>query len=342
MIPDPSYVQIVLFGASMTWSMRAPYGQRYADCLEDALRQRLGAATVVDVAACGAGGNTAREGLPRVERDVVAYRPDVVVVSFGANDAGREEKRVFEHAYEQVLQALADRTDALVIVETTPVLDEEWHAYRDREFARAAGGLNRHLEAFSHSFIRRIAAERGLRVHDRFRIYHEALTRDPALREQLIRRDGVHLTEAGNAYFAATLADLVAAALPDPRPETAGEAAAWLQRARTNPAFVAASAAAEGPQALRAVLLGDDPAMRLLLQQARSHARRAQALAGDEPTRAAAGEVEALAAAFLAAQRIANPATPLAASGSRAWARAHLARLTTVPAGLQELCGPRP
>ena len=28
MVPDPSYLQIVLFGASMTWSMRAPYGQR--------------------------------------------------------------------------------------------------------------------------------------------------------------------------------------------------------------------------------------------------------------------------------------------------------------------------
>ncbi|NLF19761.1 MAG: SGNH/GDSL hydrolase family protein [Lentisphaerae bacterium] len=343
LLPQP-YLQVVLFGASLTWSMRAPYGQRYADCLEQALRARLGGAIVVDVAACGAGGNTAREALPRLDRDVAAYQPDVVVVSLGANDCGREEKAVFEKAYVEVLQALAERTAALVVCETTPVLDEEWHAYRDRDFAKAAGGINRHIEAFTHEYVRRTVAARGLILHDRFRIYHDALAADPGVRERLIRRDGVHLTEAGNAFFAETLAERITAALPGRPTRPAGSAAEWLAKANGNAVLQAAMAAAQAddPAALRGVLLRDDPVTRLMLQQARSCARRAGALSTDEAQRAAAERLAALAAAFLGMQRVLNPATPLAASGSRSWVEERLRGVDAVPAGLQRLCQEAP
>ncbi|MCK5804279.1 MAG: SGNH/GDSL hydrolase family protein [Lentisphaeria bacterium] len=336
-MPSQEYVQVVLFGASMTWSMRAPYGQRYADCIEASLLQQLPSGTIVDVAACGAGGNTAREALPRIEQDVLAYNPDVVVVNLGGNDSGREEKSVFEHALAQLVGKLCSDTDAMIVLETIPVLDQEWHAFRDRDFAKGPGGLNGHLERFAHSVIRRDACEANLPLHDRFRIYHDALAMDPGLRERLIRRDGVHLTEAGNAYFGDTLAEIIVQ--QDLEGSHTGSASArdWLAKVRANTVFMQALAAAENVQTLRAMLLEDETPTRLLLQQARSMARRASTLATDPETGEESARAEALAAAFLALQRVLAPNNKLAETGSRAWARAQLQGRTDVPNGLVQL-----
>lgn len=334
---NQQYVQVVLFGASITWSMRAPFGGRYADCLEAALARRLGEGVCVDVAACGAGGNTAREALPRIERDIVAYAPDLVVLNLGGNDAGREEKPVFEACFGEILDAIRYRTDALVVCETIPVLDEEWHAHRDSDNAKAAGGLNAHIEAFAHSHIRAAAAQRGLLLHDRFRIYHDALAKDPSQRERLIRRDGVHLTEAGNAFFAETLAEFVAERLHDrARRPSQGSAQTWLAKAAENPSLQRALAAADAA-ALRTALLEDEHTTRLELQQARSCARRAATDASDADTRETAAQREVLTAAFMGLQRVLHPATPAAETGSRTWARDRLAVAANAPAPLRDL-----
>ena len=336
------FTQVVLFGDSLSWSMRAPYGRRYADCLEAALQRGFGSRTCVDVAACGAGGNTARGALPRIRRDVLEYEPDVVVLNFGANDAGREEKAGFESSYRRILQLLREKTDALVVCETIPVLDEEWHAYRDREAAKAAGGLNRHLEAFSHSFVRRVAAERGLTVHDRFRIYHDALAGDASLRAGLIRRDGVHLTEAGNAYFADSLAGLIVARLAERARSPRDRSGDWLGKAAGNPALRRVLAAAGAPGTLETELLRDEQTTRLELQQARSLARRAAVCTAADEERRIATRLEALAAALMAARRVLRPALPVAGSGSREWALEQLAGLDDVPEGLRQVLAHQP
>ncbi|MBT3376326.1 MAG: hypothetical protein HN742_07035 [Lentisphaerae bacterium] len=330
------YIQAVAFGDSLTWSMRAPYGERYADHIEAELAERLGPDICVDVAACGAGGNTAREALPRVQRDLIDYAPDLVILNLGANDSGREKKEVFERSYRAILERLRTETDALVVCETIPVLDEEWHLYRDRGFARKAGGLNRYLEAFSHSFIRRVAKEHSSLVHDRFSIYHDALREAPSLRSRLIRRDGVHLTEEGNAYFAKTLADLVRDRVLERQRREPANSEEWLGRAEKNATLQRVLAASSSGPALRAALLKNEHVVRLELQQARSHARRA-ACSNAPDLRTTAARIEALAAAFMATQRMLNPATANAGAGSRKWALERLQGLSDVPGGLRQL-----
>ena len=44
--------------------------------------------TVFNIINSGIGGDTATAGLARLDRDVIAYHPDLVVVSFGLNDHG--------------------------------------------------------------------------------------------------------------------------------------------------------------------------------------------------------------------------------------------------------------
>lgn len=46
----------------------------------------------VEIVNAGIGGNTAKDGLERLEKDVLCYQPDLVIVSFGANDVYHEKR----------------------------------------------------------------------------------------------------------------------------------------------------------------------------------------------------------------------------------------------------------
>ncbi len=77
--------RIVCFGDSITFGEDMPYAQAYPAVLADLLRQKHPA---LDVAVINAGmrGHTSVQGLARVERDVLWYRPHAVLMAFGLND----------------------------------------------------------------------------------------------------------------------------------------------------------------------------------------------------------------------------------------------------------------
>lgn len=72
---------IVAFGDSYTAGFGVPAGESYPAALAAAL-----GLTVVNR---GASGETAAESLPRLQADVVALRPRLAIVAFGANEALR-------------------------------------------------------------------------------------------------------------------------------------------------------------------------------------------------------------------------------------------------------------
>lgn len=72
---------IVFLGNSITAGHRLPR--------EAAFPHQLGAALGVPVVNAGISGDTTGEALDRLERDVLAHRPRLVVVELGANDAFR-------------------------------------------------------------------------------------------------------------------------------------------------------------------------------------------------------------------------------------------------------------
>lgn len=50
--------------------------------------------TVFNIINSGIGGETANMGLARFDRDVISYRPDLVVISFGVNDHAEHDKYI--------------------------------------------------------------------------------------------------------------------------------------------------------------------------------------------------------------------------------------------------------
>ncbi len=78
--------RIVCFGDSITFGEALPYEQAYPAVLAQLIAQRHPQLDAV-VINSGMQGHTSVEGMARLERDVLWYQPQVVIVSFGLNDA---------------------------------------------------------------------------------------------------------------------------------------------------------------------------------------------------------------------------------------------------------------
>jgi len=81
--------RIVCLGDSITFGEGLPYTQAYPAVLEALLRQSFAQKGLnYDIVVINSGmcGHTAVQGLARLERDVLWYRPHIVVLAFGLND----------------------------------------------------------------------------------------------------------------------------------------------------------------------------------------------------------------------------------------------------------------
>lgn len=228
---------VVCFGDSIT---EGAIGASYVD----RLRCSLGAG--VRVVNAGVNGDTVVNLLRRLDRDVAARRPDLVVVLVGLNDIGttighpvqrayyRYVKRVrerltprcFAGAYRVLVARLRERTSATIVLCTLTTLSELPDA-----------PLQQYVDAYS-IVVRAVAERERLPLIDLRAAFREAIAADPrpgppyrlwqapldmlAVRagrtsyaELTERRgyrllcDGVHLGEAGAELVAAVMAPAI-------------------------------------------------------------------------------------------------------------------------------------
>jgi lysophospholipase L1-like esterase len=107
--------KVVCFGDSIT-------NRGYYKVLEELLD--------VEAINAGKGGHSSPMGLRRIETDVLAHKPDVVVVMFGTNDLRADSERVFVPVkkYKENLQSIVAscrKHGAKVVLCTLPPINEE-------------------------------------------------------------------------------------------------------------------------------------------------------------------------------------------------------------------------
>lgn len=194
--------KIVCFGDSIT-------AQDYPARLE----ARLGGYDVINA---GAGGNTAPQGLERIETDVLAHNPKAVVVMFGANDSVMPSAGTYKtplDAYEDALRAIVKRcqdSGARVIVCTMPpIVAEPYYARHPKEYYDAEGGLEAVLTRYRDA-AKRVAQDTGAVVAD----INAALAKDAVA----LFPDGVHPSAEAERRMAALLADALDAIIGDAEP----------------------------------------------------------------------------------------------------------------------------
>ena len=224
-VPSSRPLTIVAFGDSTTavddWSgLDVPV---YPDLLPGALVAYGVAARVVNAGICD---TTTREARERLDRDVRAYTPDLVVVQFGINDSwidageGRREPRLSRDEYGDNLRHIA-RTlvadGALVLLMTPNPM--RWVAGGYVEVFRGHPGLldteaERGIDALLDVYakvVRDVAREEAVPlvdVHAAFEEYGDEAGQ--SVHDLLMGDDGIHPNAAGQRLVCRVLAPAIA------------------------------------------------------------------------------------------------------------------------------------
>lgn len=211
---------IVAFGDSMTRGHRAPPETVWPHLLELALTARLGnrAPRVINA---GGNGNTSAEGLARIDNDVLAHQPSLVLVEFGGNDATKEPARhVSLSQFRANLEIIHNKISAIgataALITFPPVVDR-WHSLHNDSFYAPQGGIDSYVEQYRRA-TREEAARLGLRCFDMDAVVRQAANSQGW--ESLILSDGVHFTEAGNRLVADAIAAFTLPFFTSPKTDT--------------------------------------------------------------------------------------------------------------------------
>ncbi len=204
---------IVAFGDSITRGHVLPAEQTWVYQLEKALAQRLGAKAPA-VHNAGGNGHSSRQGLARIQADVLDKKPGFVLVEFGGNDAGHNpidypERHVPLEEFKENLRkihALVSEVGGQAVFVTFPPLLDKQHPNGNRPYFAPYGGLDGFIEVYRQA-TRQLALElkRPLFDLDLF-VRAQAKTHGFA---DLIAPDGVHLTVKCNELVATALTPLV-------------------------------------------------------------------------------------------------------------------------------------
>ena len=188
---DARPTKVVCLGDSVTGVYYHTGSRRaYSDILQIALRRidPKGGAVVLNA---GISGNTTKDALARLDRDVIAHRPTHVTVMFGLNDV----TRVPIEEYRRNLGTIAERCKAAgtVVILCTPnnVIDTP-----DRPIAK----LERYCQV-----VRDVAKERGLKLCDVYTELESFRKQDPAA-WRLLLSDEIHPNMDGHKRMASVLA----------------------------------------------------------------------------------------------------------------------------------------
>lgn len=190
----PKPPRIVFLGDSITQAGAGPHG--YVTLAGKALAE---ATPGTEVIGAGVGGNRVPDLLARVDRDVIARKPDVVVIYIGINDVWHSQngRGTPKGEYEKGLETLVEKirgAGAKVVLCTPTVIGEK------------KAGTNK-LDAMLDEYagITRGVAEKaktGLIDLREACVEHLAKHNAADAENGILTTDGVHLTPAGDAFIA--------------------------------------------------------------------------------------------------------------------------------------------
>ncbi len=204
---------IVTLGDSITRGTRegVTNEQTFSHLLE---QQLIASGRAVRVVNQGVGGETTAGALARLDRDVLALRPAIVVVMYGTNDCwvdvGQKESRLSLEEFEHNLTELVKR---LRVAGVEPILMTE-PCYAKQSPANGLGEhgnlrLFRYMEA-----CRRVAMRQDVVLVDNFREWSlPPKGRSDERNINDLTTDGYHPNPAGHALIATTIFKALAAAV---------------------------------------------------------------------------------------------------------------------------------
>jgi len=197
-------IKVVLFGDSITQAGVQPGG--YITKMKEAL-EKQGIKDKYQLIGAGIGGNKVYDLYLRLEEDVLAQKPNVVVIYVGVNDVWHKtssqtgtDPDKFERFYVALIKKF--QTNGIKVICCTPAVIGERTDFSNQQ----DGDLNRYS-----GMIRDIAAKYDCPVADlrkEFLAYN--LKNNPQNKESgILTTDRVHLNDAGNQLVADLLLKMI-------------------------------------------------------------------------------------------------------------------------------------
>ena len=193
--------RIVFLGDSITEQGAKPHG--YVTMIRQTMEKKY-PNLKIEVIGAGISGNKVRDLQGRVDKDVIAKKPTIVVIYIGINDVWHGEKDpakgttpgAFESGLKEVIGKCRD-AGATVVLCTPSVIGEK---------TGGANTLDAKLDQYSN-ISRKLAKELKLPLCDlrqAFLDHLKANNKDNA-EKGILTSDRVHLNQAGNEFVAATM-----------------------------------------------------------------------------------------------------------------------------------------
>ena len=195
-------LKIVMLGDSITKGVRT--GVKTEETFASLVHEKLNAeGMAVEVVNVGIGGERTDQALVRLDRDVIARQPQVVVIMYGTNDSyvdpGKQQSRISADEYEANLRLLVTRLrekDSAVILMTEPRWGE----------AARNNGVGEHPNVRLEQFMercRKVAMEMQVPLVDHYVIWTQRQQDGQTLSEWTT--DECHPNAAGHRVIAESL-----------------------------------------------------------------------------------------------------------------------------------------
>lgn len=192
--------RIVFFGDSITQAgvNKTGYITKMAEMLST-----QGLASKYELIGAGIGGNKIYDLYLRHEEDVIAKKPNIVIIYVGINDVWHKttsrtgtDADKFEKFYNALIKRL-QKSNIQVVICTPTVIGEKFDATNEND-----GDLN----AYSN-IIRKIATDNQCKLIDLRKVFlsYEEKNNIENKASGILTTDRVHLNEAGNQFLAETM-----------------------------------------------------------------------------------------------------------------------------------------
>ena len=199
--PHAGFKNVVAFGDSITRGYAVPVGAGWVELLVATLKTDGGEGSIA-VFNAGGNGNTSAEGLKRIEADVLAHMPGLVLVEFGGNDAVHDGRAVSVDEFERNLLTIREKVQSRggdVVLVTFPPVINEWHSTRADTYYAKWGGIDQCVEEYRQR-TRDVAKRLGCPLFDLDLFLRQRMAEQG--REIFLNKDGVHLTPEANKQVA--------------------------------------------------------------------------------------------------------------------------------------------
>ncbi|MEO6846970.1 MAG: GDSL-type esterase/lipase family protein [Chthoniobacterales bacterium] len=203
-------ITVVAFGDSITQATHQAPAPAWTEILGQKIQERF-PDVIIKLINAGEGGNTTREGLRRIETDVLAHHPDFVCVEFGNDMTYEPDRQIPPEEYitnfECIRTLVAERSKGRLIILTFPPIVDEWNKFFDHEFYKSRGGQDAWQEAYRKPL--RVYAEKSkLPLVDIDKILRKKMALHGP--EEVILPDGVHINARGNEVIAESVLEVLA------------------------------------------------------------------------------------------------------------------------------------